>query len=273
MVLSYFILGVEDLRPPAKNGISKSSGLAFQYGDISPTLWGMASQFPMTRWSVVLAAQGGQCSGALAELCEAYWVPLYGFVRRRGYSPEDAEDLTQAFFGRLIEKDVLAKASAERGKLRSFLLGSMKNFLSDEWDKANAQKRGGGKEIISIDAELAEERFASEPPDEESPDRLFERRWALTLLERVMTGLRGQYEKKGQESVFEELHQFLAPGEAGESYRGAAETLGMTENAVRVAVFRMRQRYAEELREQIAATVETEDEIAAEIDFLFQAVR
>ncbi|MDF1712947.1 MAG: sigma-70 family RNA polymerase sigma factor [Akkermansiaceae bacterium] len=235
-----------------------------------------SSEFPMTRWSVVLSARDEDASkvkAALSELCEAYWMPLYSFARRTGKSAEDAEDLTQAFFARLIEKDLFARANAERGKLRSFLLGTFKNFLSDEWDKSRALKRGGGKEVFSIDAAEEEERFAMEPADEESPDRCFEKRWALVVLDRVMRSLRDHYLESGKGEVFEELSQFLAPESGGQVYRKSAEVLGLSENAVRVAVFRMRQRYAGELRAQIAETVEGEAEVAEEIDFLFRAVQ
>lgn len=235
-----------------------------------------SNEFPMTRWSVVLSARGGdetKVRAALSELCEAYWLPLYGFARRTGKSAEDAEDLTQAFFARLIEKDLFSKANAERGKLRSFLLGTFKNFLSDEWDKSRALKRGGGKTIISMDATEAEERFAMEPADEESPDRCFEKRWALVVLDRVMRAIRNHYVESGKGEVFEELHQYLAPESGGQTYRKSAEVLGLSENAARVAVFRMRQRYAKELRAQIAETVSGEDEVADEIDFLFRAVQ
>ena len=235
-----------------------------------------SSEFPMTRWSVVLSARDGDAGKvkvALGELCEAYWMPLYSFARRTGKSAEDAEDLTQSFFAKLIERDIFSRADAERGRLRSFLLGAFKNFLSDEWDKERALKRGGGKQVFSIDAAEAEERFAMEPADEESPDRCFEKRWALVVLERVMIALRAHYEASGKGDVFEELHQYLAPETGGQSYRTSAEKLGSKENAVRVAVFRLRQRYAAELRAQIAETVEGEEEIAEEIDFLFRAVR
>ena len=232
-------------------------------------------QFPVTRWSIVMTARGqdSAAEAALAHLCEVYWFPLYTYIRRKGKSAEDAEDLTQAFFTKIIEKDTLASARSERGKLRSFLLGALKNFLSDEWDKARAQKRGGGIAPISIDGQLAEERYAMEPADDSSPDRIFERRWALTVLDRVLTSLRGHYESTGKLALFEELHPFLASNVKGESYREAAEILSMTVNSVRVAVFRMRQRYAAELRAQIAETVEDDSEIAEEIDFLFKAVR
>ncbi len=136
----------------------------------------------MTRWSIVLNARAGdeRAERALAEICEAYWFPLYVFVRRSGRSAEDAEDLTQSFFAKLIEKGYLQKADQERGRLRSFLLASLKNFMADEWDKSQAQKRGGGKQLVSIDQAAAEERYALEPKDEASPDRLFEKRWPDT---------------------------------------------------------------------------------------------
>ncbi len=234
-----------------------------------------SAQFPPTRWSVVLTVGSGDeraAAAALAELCEIYWFPLYSFVRRTGRSPEDAEDLTQSFFSRLIEKDVLGTAQAERGKLRSFLLGSLKNFLADEWDKSNAQKRGGGKQFVSIDAEVAEARYAMELPDEASPDHLFERSWAQSLLSRVLGTLRDHYEASGKQAVFDELHQFLASYSGDGNYRTSAQSLGMTENAVRVAIFRMRQRYAKTLRDEIAETVASDADIEAEIDFLFKAV-
>jgi len=233
-------------------------------------------QFPQTRWSVVLAARGDDAhvaQAALTELCEIYWPPLYSFVRRRGKSPEDAEDLTQAFFSRLIEKDTFGAAQSKRGKLRSFLLKSMKNFLSDEWDKETTRKRGGGVRVVSIDLTLAEERYAVESSHVSSPDKIYDRRWALAVLDRVLSSLREHYRSKGKERMFEELHPYLAANSKGESYPAAAGILGMTTNAVRVAVYRMRQRYADELRSQIAETVDSEDEVAAEIDFLFRALR
>lgn len=234
-----------------------------------------SSEFPMTRWSVVLSAREGEetkARAALSDLCEAYWLPLYAFARRVGKSPEDAEDLTQAFFARLIAKDLFSKADASRGKLRSFLLGAFKNFLSDESDKTNAQKRGGGREIFSIDAAQAEERLAMEPVDEETPERNFERRWALVVLERVMKSLRAHYVETGKGELFDQLHHYLAPDSGGPGYREAGVGLGLSENAVRVAVYRMRQRYGRELQAQIAETVETEEQVAGEIDELFRAV-
>lgn len=236
----------------------------------------MASpEFPMTRWSVVVSAREGDESrarAALSDLCEAYWMPLYPFARRKGKSPEDAEDLTQAFFARLIAKELFSKADATRGKLRSFLLGAFKNFLSDESARSCAQKRGGGKEVISIDAAQAEEWLAIEPLDEESPDRSFQRRWALVVLDRVMKSLRQHYVDSGKGEVFDHLHHYLAPDSGRPGYREASVALGLSENAVRVAVFRMRQRYGQDLQAQIAETVESEEEVAGEIDELFRAV-
>jgi len=234
-------------------------------------------QFPQTRWSVVLAARGSNDSGhalaALDELCRAYWFPLYVYIRRRGVSPEDAEDLTQGYFSALIEKDYLAQADRERGKLRSFLLTTLKHYLADEWTKASALKRGHGKTAVSIDAAQAEERYALEPVDEQSPDRLFEKRWALTLLDNVLEALRADYVGSGQGGLFDVLKKFLAWNSAGEAYREAATELGMKENAVRVAVFRMRRRYGDLLRAQVADTVASSEEVSSEVDYLFALLR
>jgi RNA polymerase sigma-70 factor (ECF subfamily) len=234
-------------------------------------------QFPQTRWSVVLAAydpnDSSRAATALDALCRAYWFPLYVYVRRRGVSPEDAEDLTQGYFAALIERNYLAQANRERGRLRSFLLTTLKHYLADEWGKASAQKRGCGQRLVSIDAAAAEQRYAMEPADEESPDRLFDRRWALTLLDNVLTALRADYVSTGQERVFEGLKKFLAWNSANEAYRETAVELGMKENAVRVAVFRLRRRYGDLLREQVADTVTSPDEVPAELDHLLSLVR
>lgn len=234
-------------------------------------------QFPQTRWSVLLAARdeedSGRAAAALDDLCRSYWFPIYFYVRRRGYSAEDAEDLTQGYFAALIEKDYLSDADRERGKLRSFLLVTLKHYISDEWSKASALKRGGGRPVISIDAAEAEERYSLEPVDELAPDLLFERRWALTLLENVVETLRGEYVKSGQESVFDGLKRFLSWNSGAAAYREVAAELGMKENAVRVAIFRMRRRYGDLLREQVADTVTTPQEVPAELDYLFSRMR
>lgn len=233
-------------------------------------------QFPKTRWSVLLAARDrkddARAAAALDELCRAYWFPLYVYVRRRGYSPQDAEDLTQGYFAALIEKDYLADADRERGKLRSFLLLTLKHYIADEWTKASALKRGSGKPPISIDA-AAEERYALEPIDEQSPDRLYEKRWALTLLDNVLHQLRADYEASGQLVLFETLKKFLSWNSGREAYRDIASHLGMKENAVRVAIFRLRRRYGDLLRAQVADTVTKPDEVPSELDYLLSILR
>jgi len=234
-------------------------------------------RFPETRWSVVLRARdendGGRAAAALDELCRAYWFPIYVYVRRRGYPAEDAEDLTQSYFAALIERGYLAEAERERGKLRSFLLTTVKHFLADEWSKASALKRGSGKTVISIDAARAEERYALEPADLDSPDRLYEKRWALTVLDNVFESLRGDYVKTGQGQVFDALQKFLAWNSGGEAYREVAAELGMKESAVRVAIFRMRHRYGDLLRAQIADTVVSPEDVPAELEHLFSLLR
>jgi len=231
-------------------------------------------QFPLTRWSVVVQAQADDAGAekALSELCETYWFPLYVYARRVGNSPADAEDLTQAFFAKLIEKGYIGQVDRERGKLRTFLLTSMKNFLSDEWDKTQALKRGGGHSFIAIDQVDAEQRYALEPRDEESPDRMFEKRWALTLLENIVNELREEFEASGKGEIFAALQSFLAWNSADESYKEAAEKVGISENAARVTVFRMRKRFGELMRRNIADTVATEAEVETELNYLMEVI-
>jgi RNA polymerase sigma factor (sigma-70 family) len=225
----------------------------------------------------VLAARDvhdtARAATALDQLCRAYWFPLYGYLRRHGLSPEDAEDLTQGYFASLIERNYLAQADHERGRLRSFLLTTLKHYLADQWSRARTLKRGHGRQIVSIDAAAAEERYGMEPADEESPDRLFDKRWALTVLDNVLAALRADYVKAGQERVYDELKKFLAWNSAGEAYREAAAALGMKESAVRVAIFRLRRRYGDLLREQVADTVTSADEVPAELEHLLSLVR
>ncbi len=210
---------------------------------------------------------------AMEELCQAYWFPLYVFVRRQGFSPQDAEDLTQGYFETLITKDYLSQADRDRGRLRSFLLTTLKHYLADQWSKASALKRGRGQKVISLDATEAEGRYALEPVDEGSPDRIFDQRWALTLLDNVLAALRTHYIDAGQEPVFEGLKRFLAWNDASEAYRQAASELGMKENAVRVAIFRMRRRYGDLLRQHVADTVTSPDDVPGELEHLLALVR
>lgn len=231
--------------------------------------------FQPTRWSVVVTAGNEQAitraGKALAELCETYWFPLYAYVRRRGYKPADAEDLTQQFFARLLEKNTIAAAQRERGKFRSFLLSSLNHFLADEWDKAGAQKRGA-RRIVSLDAQSAESRYRSEPRDTLSPDRLFDRQWALRLLEEVMGQLQAEYAKAGRGQLFAQLRFCLTGDRSTLPYSEHAAQLRMTEGAVKVAVHRLRQRYRARLREEIAQTVATAEEVEEELRFLFRTL-
>ena len=232
----------------------------------------IAHGFHTTRWSIVVSAKGDSCGAheSLAKLCEAYWYPLYAFVRRQGMSEHDAQDLTQEFFARLLEKGWLGGVERERGKFRSWLLASMKHFLANEWDRANRLKRGGGQTVLSLDAQTAEARYALEPADPMTADRIFERRWALTLLEQVLVRLRKEFVAAGREKLFEELKAALAGGKV--DYAEIAARLNLNEGAVRVAVHRLRLRYRDLVRAEIAETVATEDEVDAEVQHLFAAL-
>jgi RNA polymerase sigma-70 factor (ECF subfamily) len=209
---------------------------------------------------------------ALETLCRNYWYPLYAYVRRQGHGPHDAQDLTQAFFARLLEKNYLADVQREKGRFRSFLLASLKHFLANEWDRERALKRGGGQRLIALDDDSAESRYKLEPKDDLSADKIYERRWALTLLDQVLSRLRSEFEADGKLQEFEVLKQYLSAGRTSVSYALAAERLGTTEGAVKVAVHRLRKRYRELLRAEIGQTVATASEIEAEIRYLFAAL-
>jgi RNA polymerase sigma-70 factor (ECF subfamily) len=226
-----------------------------------------AIAFTTTHWSVVLAARGEstEAKAALEKLCRTYWWPLYGFVRREGYKPEEAQDLTQAFFARLLERRDLETVRQERGRLRSYLLASVKNFLSKARDRELTVKRGEGRPVISLDDLLARERADQEPAHTLSADRIYERRWALTLLEQVLARLRAEYEGAGKLPLFDRLKELLA-GESGQpSQAKIADELGMTENAVKQAFHRLRYRYRQLLHEEIAHTVAAPDDVEDEL--------
>jgi RNA polymerase sigma-70 factor (ECF subfamily) len=227
--------------------------------------------FVTTRWTVVLSA-GRKSSPlsdrALGELCQTYWYPLYAYVRRQGHTKEDAEDLVQAFFARFLEKNYLEGLSAERGRFRAFLLASLKHFLANEWDKAQRQKRGGGVTHLSLDWQSADERFQLDPPDPSSPDKAFDREWALALLERVIARLRAECVADGKEQLFEQAKGYLMVGEKTIPYGEAAQNLKWEEGAVRVAVHRLRKRYRELLREEIAQTLDDPTRVAEELNSL-----
>ena len=233
-----------------------------------------APAFVTTHWSVVLSAQNEdspQSVEALANLCSAYWFPLYAFVRRQGHSPHDAQDLTQEFFARLLEKGYLKAAAREKGKFRTFLLVAIKRFLANEWDRQHAQKRGGFEPVVSIDQEQAESRLDSEPAHGLQPDVLFDRQWATTLLERTMKRLHEEYVTTGRSKLFEFLRGAVARDESALSYAQIAAQLNLTEAAVKMAVQRLRARYREILRSEIVETVSSPDEVEEEIRHLFSA--
>ena len=223
------------------------------------------ARFPTTHWSRVVSAADPAAPGAceaLAELCATYWYPLYAFIRRQGQSPEAAADLTQDYFARLLEKGVLAAADQGRGRFRAFLRTDCGFFLAHRRDRDHAMKRGGGIVRLSIDARDAEGRYLREPADSLTPERLFDRSWALTLLDSVLARLAREYADSGRAALFERLEGVLTGGPRAESYAAIAAQLGMTEGAVQAAVQRLRQRYRAILREQIAVTLDDPSEAA-----------
>jgi RNA polymerase sigma-70 factor (ECF subfamily) len=231
-------------------------------------------RFATTHWTLIVAARDGeaaQAQAALADLCRAYWYPLYAYVRHQGHAADRAQDLTQEFFARLLEKDFLAAVDREKGKFRSFLLAACKHFLANEYDRERAQKRGGGRQALSIDFRDADGRYAHEPAHGETPERLFERRWALALLEQVLARLRHEYETAGKGRLFGALKSRLT-GDGGAPYARAAAELGLSAGAVKVGVHRLRQRYRELLREEIAETLDAPAQVEEEIRALFAAL-
>lgn len=232
--------------------------------------------FFTTCWTVVLAAgrkSSPQSEQALAELCQAYWYPLYAYVRRRGHPREEAEDLVQAFFERFLAKNYLDGLTSERGRFRAFLLASLKHFLAKEWVKAHRQKRGGGLPHLSLDWQRAEDQYHLEPPDPRSPDHLYDREWALALLERVVVRLKAECAAAGKATLFECAKTFLTVGQAEGAYADAAVRLKLDEGAVRVAVHRLRKRYRELLREEIAQTLADPAVVEEELRSLRAALR
>jgi RNA polymerase sigma factor (sigma-70 family) len=233
-------------------------------------------QFATTRWSQVIAAGADQTADsreALARLCESYWYPLYVYVRRWGYDADQAQDLTQEFFARLLEKHYLKAADPTRGRFRSFLLAALKHFLSNERDRAGAVKRGGRTTVIPLEFENAEGRYSREPPDEETPETVYERRWALTLLERTLVRLRGEFTTAGKGRLFARLEGHLTGEQETLPYAELGAELGMSEGAVKVAVHRLRRRFGALLREEIAETVSDPAQVEDEIRELFRALR
>ncbi len=243
----------------------------------NPALAGnSANHFHTTRWSIVIGA--GQLDSqkakiALADLCQIYWLPLYSYLRRTGSTPVDAEDVVQSFFAMLLERRDFELLSPDNGRFRSFLLASLKHFLSNLRDQQQTLKRGGGYRTISIEIEIGEKRFRNEPVEKETPESCFQRQWALTLLDRVKTGLQTESAAKGREEQFLKLEVYLTGEQNIPAYAEVATELGMTEAAIKMAVSRMRKRFRELLREEIAQTVSSEEEIDEEIHFLILALQ
>ncbi|SRR6266542_195617 len=236
----------------------------------------VGAQFTTTHWSVVLAAKDGQTPesfAALEKLCRTYWYPLYAHVRRRGYPETEAQDLTQEFFRRLLEKQFLSGLLREGGRFRSFLITALQHFLTEQWRRSQTQKRGGGRAIISIDAQTAEERYRLEPRDERTPETLYDYRWAMALLDQVLSRLELEFCEAGKEELFNQLCAYMVEGSSQMSYAEGAQRLGMSEDALRKAVQRLRKRYQELFRQEISQTLANPTEVEEELRYLQAAMR
>ena len=232
------------------------------------------SDLPTTRWTLVMAAGNPalpESRAALVSLCETYWYPLYAYVRRRGHSADEALDLTQEFFVRIIEGRYLDRADREKGRFRSFILTSLKFFLADEADRRFAQKRGGASKVLPVEVSSGEDYYQREPSHQETPERIFERRWAYALLDRVVGRLREEFEQQGRVEHFNKLKSFLL-GQSEVPYARLAGELGTTEGALKVAIHRLRKRYRELFRLEIAETVMDPAEVEPELRFLAAAL-
>ncbi len=232
-------------------------------------------RFDTTRWSVVTTARdltSSHAAEALEKLCRGYWYPLYAYARRRGLSAADAEDATQEFFRQLIERNSLGTVDRSHGNFRSFLMVSMNHLLSNEWDKARSLKRGGGHQIISLDGEEAEGRFVQEAEEKDSPEKAFDRRWALTLLSRALELLRGEFSAAGKLAQFDAFKRFLSEMPGDGDYAALGELLAMDAGRIAVAVHRLRLRYREIVRAEIAQTVTNEAELKSELNHLFESL-
>jgi len=232
------------------------------------------SRFATTHWSVVIAAgspDSTRYKEALETLCRTYWFPLYAYLRRRGYDRHQAEDSIQGFFASLMEKQGLRLADSDRGKFRSYLLGALKHFIADERDHTRTQKRGGDCRVFSLDFDSGEAQYAPEPAHHLSPDKLFERSWALTILREATSKLEAEWSAMHKQELFQHLVVYLAPVEETMSYRDMAAELSMSEAAVKTAIYRMRKRYRGLLRGEVAQTVATEEQIEDELRALFAA--
>jgi RNA polymerase sigma-70 factor (ECF subfamily) len=248
------------MRPAAEHASSTPPGTA---------------RFAVTRWSVVLAASRSdsvQARDALEQLCRAYWRPIYTFICHRGHNPQDAQDLTQEFFVRLLSKNYLGGVGPSKGRFRTFLLASLRHFLANEWDKANARKRGGGRVFVSLSEPVTGTSSAVEPVDNETAEVVFDRAWALALLDQALARLRQEHVGDGKAQFFDQLKSTLTGERTSLPYSSIGARLGLSEGAVKVAVHRLRQRYRQLLREEIAHTVSTPEQIEEELRALFAAL-
>jgi RNA polymerase sigma-70 factor (ECF subfamily) len=241
-------------------------------GQTMHTLLG-AFQFPTTRWTLVVSAGGPrrkEAQSALVSLCENYWYPLYAYLRRRGFPADQAQDLTQDFFIRVLEGRYIPQADREKGRFRSFLLTSLKFFVADEEDRQRTRKRGGGL-LLPLEFSSGEERYQREPAHSETPERIFERHWALSVLDRVVDRLRDEFVQRGRPEHFERLKVFLL-GQSDEPYAGLARAMNMSESALKVAIHRLRKRYRELFRQEIADTVADPADVESELRYLATAL-
>jgi RNA polymerase sigma-70 factor (ECF subfamily) len=247
-------------------------------GDLSSAESGTAPPSPIfatTHWSVVLGAGDApspEAEAALTRLCQTYWLPVYAFVRKRGHSPDQAQDLTQAFFANFLEKQHVTKANRERGRFRSFLMTSVENFLRNEHDRAQAQKRGGGRQLLSLDEQDAEARYLQEPTTEMDPAKAFDQRWAATLLSTVLNRLQAEFGVTGRGDLFEALQAHLWGDAESTPYPELAERFSLSLANVKTTAHRLRQRYRELLRDEIAHTVALPGQVDEEIRYLMQVV-
>jgi len=276
------------------NGLEKPATFSSTPGDVSPFLCSLSMPtcspmshvedaqshsgvqwFATTHWSVILAAARDaepQAAEALEKLCRSYWYPLYAYVRKTGRTVEDSQDLTQDFFARLLEKQYLERATSERGRFRTFLLSSLKNFLANDWNRARRQKRGGHAVFLSIDADAGENLYGAEPVETADPEKLYEKRWAGTLLDLTLTRVREEYTTSGRAQLFDELKVYVWGEHSNASYSEVATHLQLSEGAVKVAVHRLRQRFRDLLRAEIANTVADVSEVDQELRHLIAVI-
>lgn len=235
------------------------------------------SQFPETPWTQIalLGNQNTLAQAALSKLCNLYWYPVYAYVRRTGKSAHDAEDLTQEFFQRVLAANDFGKAEKDKGRLRSYLLTALKHFLAHDYRRRTAQKRGGGATVLSFDADEAEERYAKEPGEDAAPDQVFDRRWAMTVLENALSELEKEHEARGKTALFEALSPQLSMAgvDSGESYEDLGKRIGMSEGSIKVAVHRLRKRYRELIVRHVGPTVENEDDVDDELSYFLSCLR